>query len=404
MATGSDTAAGSSWEQVDLLNFAGLAEPPVVAEPECVPEPEPVAVAAPVAEVMVQAVAEAERASGPEVEPEPVPEVLSQSEALPQPVPVPAAVQVPDELPQPEPVPAPEAQPVVLVSPQAQSQALVPSRPDPVAEPEPPAPAGSPRCLLILDTETTGLEISAGNRIIEIGCIELVSRRPTGKHFHRYLNPERDIEEGALAVHGITRARLEREPTFAVIAAEFLEFVAGAELVIHNAPFDLGFLNHEFQRIGMPPFVEHCTNVIDTLVQAKELHPGKRNSLDALCDRYGISNAHRKLHGALLDSELLADVYLAMTRGQNSLSMDVEPEETGAGVLLDAVPLGEIIVVQASGDELAAHEAGNRLVDVARDFTHVLAMANRHPAIDDFDLRSKLDELSFVRKRDVTAR
>jgi DNA polymerase-3 subunit epsilon len=132
--------------------------------------------------------------------------------------------------------------------------------------------------------------------------------------------------------------------------------VKDAEVIIHNAPFDLGFLNHEFERLGLPPFVSHCSSVIDTLVHAKELHPGKRNSLDALCDRYGISNAHRKLHGALLDSELLADVYLAMTRGQNMLSMDVEIEATGGGELLEAVPLGEIIVLSAAADELAEHD------------------------------------------------
>ena len=209
---------------------------------------------------------------------------------------------------------------------------------------------------IVLDTETTGLNPRTGDRIIEVGCVEIFNRKLTGNNFHRYINPERDSDEAALAVHGLTTEFLSDKPKFAEIVEELREFVQGAEVIIHNAPFDLGFLNHEFARLGLPPFVEHCSNVIDTLVQAKELHPGKRNSLDALCDRYEISNAHRKLHGALLDSELLADVYLAMTRGQNSLTMDVEVEAAAGGGLLEAVPLGEIIVVAASADELAIHE------------------------------------------------
>ena len=209
---------------------------------------------------------------------------------------------------------------------------------------------------IVLDTETTGLNPRTGDRIVEIGCVEIVDRKLTGNNYHRYINPERDSDEAALAVHGLTTEFLSDKPKFHEIAAELRDFVKDAEIIIHNAPFDLGFLNHEFQRIGLPPFVEHCGNVIDTLVQAKELHPGKRNSLDALCDRYGISNAHRKLHGALLDSELLADVYLAMTRGQNMLSMEVEVEAAGGGVLVDAGPLGEIIVLAALEDELAEHE------------------------------------------------
>ena len=210
--------------------------------------------------------------------------------------------------------------------------------------------------LVVLDTETTGLNPRTGDRVIEVGCVEIFNRKLTGNNFHRYINPERDSDEAALAVHGLTTEFLSDKPKFHEIAEELREFVQGAEVIIHNAPFDLGFLNHEFTRIGLPPFVEHCSGVIDTLVQAKELHPGKRNSLDALCDRYEISNAHRKLHGALLDSELLADVYLAMTRGQNSLTMDVEVEAASIGDALEVVPLGEIIVVAASADELAAHE------------------------------------------------
>jgi DNA polymerase-3 subunit epsilon len=210
---------------------------------------------------------------------------------------------------------------------------------------------------IVLDTETTGLNPRTGDRVIEIGCVEIFDRKLTGNNFHRYINPERDSDEAALAVHGLTTEFLSDKPKFHEIVEELREFVKDAEIIIHNAPFDLGFLNHEFERIGLPPFVDHCGGVIDTLVHAKELHPGKRNSLDALCDRYGISNAHRKLHGALLDSELLADVYLAMTRGQNMLSMDVEIEESGGGALLEAVPLGEIIVVSAAADELAEHDA-----------------------------------------------
>jgi DNA polymerase-3 subunit epsilon len=209
---------------------------------------------------------------------------------------------------------------------------------------------------IVLDTETTGLNPRTGDRVIEIGCVEIFNRKLTGNNYHRYINPERDSDEAALAVHGLTTEFLSDKPKFHEIAHELREFIQGAEVIIHNAPFDLGFLNHEFERMGLPPFVNHCTNVIDTLVHAKELHPGKRNSLDALCDRYGISNAHRKLHGALLDSELLADVYLAMTRGQNTLSMDVEVEAAGGGALIEAGPLGEIMVVRALEDELAEHE------------------------------------------------
>ncbi|MGH8853977.1 MAG: DNA polymerase III subunit epsilon [Telluria sp.] len=209
---------------------------------------------------------------------------------------------------------------------------------------------------IVLDTETTGLNPRTGDRVIEVGCVEIFNRKLTGNNFHRYINPERDSDEGALAVHGLTSEFLSDKPKFHEIAEELRAFVDGAELIIHNAPFDLGFLNHEYTRLGKPVFTDYCSGVIDTLVQAKELHPGKRNSLDALCDRYEISNTHRKLHGALLDSELLADVYLAMTRGQNSLTMDVAVESNSAGELVDAGPLGEIIVVAASSDELALHD------------------------------------------------
>ncbi|MBB6133010.1 DNA polymerase-3 subunit epsilon [Massilia aurea] len=209
---------------------------------------------------------------------------------------------------------------------------------------------------IVLDTETTGLNPRTGDRVIEVGCVEIFNRKLTGNNYHCYINPERESDEGALAVHGLTTEFLSDKPKFHEIAHELRDFIQGAQVIIHNAPFDLGFLNAEFTRMGLPPFVQYCDGVIDTLVQAKELHPGKRNSLDALCDRYDISNAHRKLHGALLDSELLADVYLAMTRGQNSLTMDVEEETSSDGEALEIVPLGEIIVVAASSDELAEHD------------------------------------------------
>lgn len=211
---------------------------------------------------------------------------------------------------------------------------------------------------IVLDTETTGLNPRSGDRVIEVGCVELISRKLTGNNFHSYFNPERDSEEGALAVHGLTTEFLSDKPKFADLAASFCEYVRGAEVIIHNAPFDLGFLNVEFQRLDLPNFTEHVAGVIDTLVQAKEMHPGKRNSLDSLCERYGISNKHRKLHGALLDAELLADVYLAMTRGQNSLSMDLDEFlPSGGGQVIEAMPLADIFVMLASEEELLAHEA-----------------------------------------------
>lgn len=211
---------------------------------------------------------------------------------------------------------------------------------------------------IVLDTETTGLNPRLGNRVIEIGCVELVNRKLTGNNFHRYINPERDSEEGALAVHGLTTEFLSDKPTFAQVADEFLEFVRGAELVIHNAPFDMGFLNAEFDRLGLSKLDDYVVAVVDTLVQAKELHPGKRNSLDALCDRYEISNAHRKLHGALLDAELLADVFLAMSRGQNSFSIEVDEEPVIA--VVETIELTEqdynVAVLMADSSEMQAHE------------------------------------------------
>ena len=176
---------------------------------------------------------------------------------------------------------------------------------------------------IFLDTETTGLEHKLGHRIIEIACVEMTNRRLTNHHFHRYLNPDREIDSGAQAVHGISRDFLQDKPHFVDIAAEFLDFVRGAELIIHNAAFDIGFLNAELALLDMAPVGSVCHGVCDTLRMAKELHPGKKNNLNALCERYGVDNSRRTLHGALLDAEILAEVYVAMTRGQESLIMDL---------------------------------------------------------------------------------
>jgi len=207
---------------------------------------------------------------------------------------------------------------------------------------------------VILDTETTGLEWRQGDRVIEIGCIELISRRPTGRRFHRYLNPQRPIGAGALAVHGLTDEFLADKPKFAEIADELLEFVSGAELIIHNAAFDVGFLDFELSLIDRPPLASVCAAITDTLKMARELRPGKKNSLDALCAEFGIDNSNRQLHGALLDAELLAEVYLAMTRGQESLMIALD---AGGAAGLDMT--GErppILVIQPSEEELAEHE------------------------------------------------
>jgi DNA polymerase-3 subunit epsilon len=216
---------------------------------------------------------------------------------------------------------------------------------------------------IVLDTETTGLEAELGHRIIEIGCIELVNRRPTGRTFHRYLNPERDIDAAALGVHGLARADLAREPRFADIADELMAFVADAELVIHNAAFDVGFLDAELARVSGPArTVASTAQVLDTLALARQLHPGQRNNLDALCKRYGVDNSNRDLHGALLDARLLADVYLAMTGGQAALALDDRgfaqrgcPSDAAArSPLRLGTPL---LVILATPAELALHEA-----------------------------------------------
>lgn len=216
---------------------------------------------------------------------------------------------------------------------------------------------------IFLDTETTGLNPRSGDRIIEIGCVELINRQLTGNNFHKYVNPERDSEEGALAVHGLSTEFLLDKPKFIEIADELRTYLDGADIIIHNAPFDVGFLDAEFARLNVPRFKDHVGQIIDTLVRAKEMHPGKRNSLDALCDRYGVSNAHRALHGALLDAELLAEVYLAMTRGQNSLSMDLEEEPVAADALVMPVALAAVRMLYASEEEMQAHEAMLKSLD-----------------------------------------
>ena len=207
---------------------------------------------------------------------------------------------------------------------------------------------------IFLDTETTGLDPAQGHRIIELAAVEVVDRRLTGNRYHTYLNPERDIEAGAQAVHGITLERLQGEPRFADIAREFLDFIAGAELVIHNAPFDIGFLNHELGLIDLGRIADVCGGVEDTLKMAKDKHPGQRNNLDALCRRYGVDNSNRTLHGALLDAELLADVYMAMTRGQESLLIDVGPHAEAA-IEAQFSRQQPLTVIAANGEELAAH-------------------------------------------------
>jgi DNA polymerase-3 subunit epsilon len=215
---------------------------------------------------------------------------------------------------------------------------------------------------IVLDTETTGLEPSQGHRIIEVGCVEIIDRRLTGNHFHRYIRPERDIDEGAVEVHGITNEFLADKPLFADIASELMDFLRGAELVIHNAPFDIGFLDHEYRRLENTfiSMSDHC-KVLDTLVLAREKHPGQKNNLDALCKRYAVDNSQRDLHGALLDAEILADVYLLMTGGQTALSLGIQASGGVAGGGDEIIRLGPnrppLVVVQATDEELAQHEA-----------------------------------------------
>ena len=215
---------------------------------------------------------------------------------------------------------------------------------------------------IALDTETTGLSAAQGHRVIEIGCVELVNRRLTGREYHRFLNPDRDIDEGAERVHGISRASLETEPRFPEIVDELLEFISGAELVIHNAEFDIGFLEHELRLMRHPkPRIGDHAEVLDTLLLAREMHPGQRNSLDALCKRYEVDASKRDVHGALIDADLLARVYLAMTGGQAALLLDAaEEEEQTDAVRIERVSGSsglDLKVIRASDEEARQHES-----------------------------------------------
>jgi DNA polymerase-3 subunit epsilon len=217
---------------------------------------------------------------------------------------------------------------------------------------------------IVLDTETTGLEVSQGHRIIELAAVEIVNRRPSGKTFHRYVNPGRDVDFGAVEVHGLTLEFLQDKPKFRDVAHEFLDFVREAELIIHNAPFDVAFIDFELGLLDLPGIGQCCSPITDTLRMARELHPGKRNGLDALCERYAVDNSARTLHGALLDAQLLAEVYLAMTRGQETLIIDLAP---AGPALVDAsfdLSTLSLLVVQASEAELEAHN--RQLADIQK--------------------------------------
>lgn len=214
---------------------------------------------------------------------------------------------------------------------------------------------------IVLDTETTGLEHSQGHRIIEIGCVELIGRKLTGRHYHQYINPQRDIDDGAAEVHGITQEFLQDKPVFADIAQEFLEFISGAELIIHNAPFDVGFIDQEFKLLNQGhPKVKAICGVIDTIVMARKKHPGQKNNLDALCKRYGVDNSQRDLHGALLDAEILADVYLLMTGGQTALRLGADEQEGAESGQINFNRVSSerrpLKVIRATDEELVAHQ------------------------------------------------
>ncbi len=225
---------------------------------------------------------------------------------------------------------------------------------------------------IVLDTETTGLDPKSGHRIIEIGCVELVNRRLTGKHYHQYINPQREVEAGAFEVHGISDSFLADKPRFANVAQDFIDFIAGAELIIHNAPFDVGFLDHELRLDGQRfEAIATSCSIIDTLVMARNRHPGQKNSLDALCKRYTVDNSQRDLHGALLDAEILADVYLFMTGGQTSLVLGGENSEGSDSASTAFKPLSAdrrpAKIVRANAQELLAHEDYLQALDKASD-------------------------------------
>jgi len=212
---------------------------------------------------------------------------------------------------------------------------------------------------IFLDTETTGLSADNGDRIIEVGCLEMVNRRMTDRHLHFYVNPERSSHPDAVRVHGLTDGFLADKPLFASVADELLAYVQGAEIIIHNASFDVGFLDAELRRLGRPPFRSHVSKVTDSLTMAREMFPGKSNSLDALCRRLEVDNTHRTLHGALLDARLLAEVYIRMTRGQDSLVIDAGDAGNAMGMVIEVVDLSrfDLAVLEADADEVAAHEA-----------------------------------------------
>ena len=219
---------------------------------------------------------------------------------------------------------------------------------------------------IVLDTETTGLSAEGGDRIIEIGCVELVARKLTGNNKHFYLNPERDSHEDALKVHGISNEFLRDKPKFAAVADELVEYLSGAEIIIHNAAFDVSFLNKELELLGRPAFTTFVAQVTDTLAMAKEMYPGKRNSLDALCDRLGVDNSSRTLHGALLDAELLADVYINLTRGQDALLIDMGAGDNIGGIVTRVdLTAFTLPVLQANDQEAAAHEEVLKQLDKA---------------------------------------
>jgi DNA polymerase-3 subunit epsilon len=244
---------------------------------------------------------------------------------------------------------------------------------------------------IVLDVETTGLEASAGHRIIEIGCVEIFNRRPTGQKFHRFLNPEREIDAGALAVHGIELARLQQQPKFADIATELLAFISGAELIIHNAPFDVGFLDAELVRLGESRTIASLCKILDTLALARSLHPGQRNSLDALCKRYSVDNTRRELHGALLDAGILVDVYLAMTGGQSALALDM------SGARVDATRESTInTVVRAAGIALAVPIASPEELRQHETMLDLIEKSNGGKAMWRVSVRA--DDLSEARR------